>query len=251
MKVPANKTQILKALLLSAAVAFAPLTLFGQGTVHFGCDNSTPIMNGLTGLRASARDGIMIALYWAAPGSSNFVQLGAAVSVGVPLPGVFVGGTRRTGPERPSAARDLFQLRAWEAAYGSTYEQAMASTGWQGRGPLNGQSAILEIPTASADPPTPPTLLTAYGFTGFQLNPAPLPRPPLNDNFENRAPLTGTNAFAVTNNESATKEPGEPDILGNSGGKSVWWTWTAPQNGTVTISTEGSGFDTLLAVYTG
>jgi len=38
---------------------------------------------------------------------------------------------------------------------------------------------------------------------------------------------------------------------GNSGGKSVWWTWTAPVNGAVTISTMGSGFDTLLAAYTG
>src|SRR5438067_9310736 len=102
MKAPSKKTQTLKALLVSAAVVFASLSLFGQGTVHLGGDNSTPIMNGLTGLPATAGDGIMVALYWAAPGSSNFVQLGAAVTVGVPLPGVFVGGTRRIGPERPS-----------------------------------------------------------------------------------------------------------------------------------------------------
>jgi hypothetical protein len=31
----------------------------------------------------------------------------------------------------------------------------------------------------------------------------------------------------------------------------VWWTWTAPANGRVTINTVGSVFDTLLAVYTG
>lgn len=75
--------------------------------------------------------------------------------------------------------------------------------------------------------------------------------PPPNDNFDSRAVLDGTNASATVSNESASKEPGEPDILGNAGGKSVWWTWTAPQNGSVTIKTEGSGFDTLLAVYTG
>src|SRR5207244_362504 len=33
--------------------------------------------------------------------------------------------------------------------------------------------------------------------------------------------------------------------------RSVWWTWTAPTNGTVALDTIGSSFDTLLAVYTG
>src|SRR5439155_15585934 len=38
---------------------------------------------------------------------------------------------------------------------------------------------------------------------------------------------------------------------GNVEGKSVWWTWTAPAGGSVTIKTAGSSFDTLLGVYTG
>src|SRR5262249_3083016 len=53
------------------------------------------------------------------------------------------------------------------------------------------------------------------------------------------------------NNVGATKEPGEPDHASNAGGKSVWWTWTAPASGGVTLSTSGSSFDTLLAVYIG
>ena len=40
-------------------------------------------------------------------------------------------------------------------------------------------------------------------------------------------------------------------IAGNSGGKSVWWTWTAPSSGSVQIDTIGSSFDTILGVYTG
>ncbi len=36
-----------------------------------------------------------------------------------------------------------------------------------------------------------------------------------------------------------------------SGGKSVWWKWTAPSSGDVVIDTNGSNFDTLLGVYTG
>src|SRR5207244_6493420 len=56
---------------------------------------------------------------------------------------------------------------------------------------------------------------------------------------------------AVANNVDATKETGEPNRAGNAGGKSVWWNWTAPDNNSVTFTTKGSGFDTLLAVYTG
>ena len=38
---------------------------------------------------------------------------------------------------------------------------------------------------------------------------------------------------------------------GVSGGKSVWWSWTASSSGGVTLSTAGSNFDTTLGVYTG
>ncbi len=72
-----------------------------------------------------------------------------------------------------------------------------------------------------------------------------------NDNFANRIVLSGTSISATGNNALATKETGEPNHAGVVGGKSVWWTWTAPSAGTVTIDTAGSAFDTLLAVYTG
>jgi hypothetical protein len=75
-------------------------------------------------------------------------------------------------------------------------------------------------------------------------------RPP-NDSFANRILLVGS-MFSVSGvNSNATKEFSEPNHGGNTGGKSVWWTWTAPFSGRATISTAGSNFDTLLAVYTG
>jgi hypothetical protein len=46
-------------------------------------------------------------------------------------------------------------------------------------------------------------------------------------------------------------EPGETNQPGLSGGKSVWLKWRAPTTGVVTFDTIGSGFDTLLAAYTG
>jgi|GEM_PF-840745 len=75
---------------------------------------------------------------------------------------------------------------------------------------------------------------------------------PPNDAFANRIGLSGVAASATGTNENATAETGEPDHSGTAAAvRSVWWTWTAPANGPVTLDTIGSSFDTLLAVYTG
>jgi hypothetical protein len=58
-------------------------------------------------------------------------------------------------------------------------------------------------------------------------------------------------AIVYGSNFGATKQPGEPNHAGNRGGRSVWWRWTEPFGGMVTIDTKASRFDTLLAVYTG
>ena len=76
------------------------------------------------------------------------------------------------------------------------------------------------------------------------------PVPP-NDNFANRITLSGSSITTTNQNLGATLEPGEPLHHGYYGGKSVWWKWTSPGSGFVTIDTIGSLFDTILAVYTG
>jgi hypothetical protein len=72
---------------------------------------------------------------------------------------------------------------------------------------------------------------------------------PANDAFA-AAQAVSTGAATGTT-DGATKEPGEPNHAGNSGGHSVWFRGTAPTTGFVTFTTQGSAFDTLLAVYTG
>ncbi len=74
---------------------------------------------------------------------------------------------------------------------------------------------------------------------------------PANDNFASRIALAGNSVVAPGSNIGATAETGEPGPAGESPAKSVWWSWQAPSAGTVTVSTLGSGFDTVLAVYTG
>jgi subtilisin family serine protease len=77
--------------------------------------------------------------------------------------------------------------------------------------------------------------------------------PPPNDDFANRIAIPPGNCLVTVtgSNINASKEAGEPIHAGRPDGRSVWWSWTAPFTGPVKISTVGSGFDTLLSVYTG
>jgi hypothetical protein len=74
---------------------------------------------------------------------------------------------------------------------------------------------------------------------------------PSNDNFTNRILLSGTSEHVTGNTSGATREPGEPDHAGYPGGHSIWWAWTAPTSGHVTLDAFGSAVTTLAAVYTG
>src|SRR6266545_3921061 len=72
-----------------------------------------------------------------------------------------------------------------------------------------------------------------------------------NDDLASRQRLSGASGKITGSSFQATKEPGEPDHAGDAGGHSVWYSWRAPEAGTVSFDTAGSDFDTLLAVYLG
>ena len=76
---------------------------------------------------------------------------------------------------------------------------------------------------------------------------------PANDDFANATLLSGISVMRNSDtNVAATLETGEAaKVAGISASTSVWYSWTAPVNGTVRIDTGGSDFDTLLGVYTG
>jgi hypothetical protein len=80
---------------------------------------------------------------------------------------------------------------------------------------------------------------------------------PANDNFTNAFVITGLSGTTNGSNVGATLEnvsSCESTILNTDDfadvDNSVWFAWTAPTNGTVSFDTMGSGFDTVLAVYT-
>lgn len=68
------------------------------------------------------------------------------------------------------------------------------------------------------------------------------PTTPTNQLTTNALTLAGASVSTNGNNLSAAK--------GSSGGPSVWYKWTAPKSGIVSLNTSGSGFDTMLAAYT-
>ena len=77
--------------------------------------------------------------------------------------------------------------------------------------------------------------------------------PPLtnNDNFANARLLEDFSFLDKASSSSATRETGEPAHAEQTAAKSLWWKWTAVGNGRLQVSTKGSSFDTVLAVYTG
>ena len=87
----------------------------------------------------------------------------------------------------------------------------------------------------------------AAGTTRSRLATVEILVPPPNDDFQNSIPITGTNVTVTGHDIIATREPGDPSAWE----RSVWWTWTAPEDaGFLSVDLAGSGYDTLLTLYT-
>lgn len=74
---------------------------------------------------------------------------------------------------------------------------------------------------------------------------------PANDHHANRIPIVGSRIEWTTNNNFATREPGEPVHADNPGGRSVWFSWIAPDSGAVSVTGAATAFFPLLDVYRG
>ncbi|HMH41941.1 MAG TPA: NF038122 family metalloprotease, partial [Pyrinomonadaceae bacterium] len=102
--------------------------------------------------------------------------------------------------------------------------------------------------------------LSSFGYNLTNNNapppPPPPPPPPANDNFANAQAITGCFGSTTGTSFGATSEPGEPshdpaDSSSLSPSNTVWFQWQAPSSGVAKITTDGSDFDSVVAVYTG
>ena len=123
-----------------------------------------------------------------------------------------------------------------------------------GQLPISGSDTVTLTLNANANLLPPGTSNGSFMVNGISRPVTVTATPPggLNDGFADAVLISGAEPISLqSTNEGATKESGEPDHAGNTGGASVWWSWTVPATGNVVIDTFSSNFDTLLAVYRG
>lgn len=79
------------------------------------------------------------------------------------------------------------------------------------------------------------------------------PTAPDNDGFSSARVLVGCSSSVTGTNLNATMESSEPNHSpdNNGGTHSVWYRWQSPGSGNVTMTTAGSAYDTVLAIYAG
>jgi len=148
-----NCTGFRMGLLLIAALAAAP-ALQAQTTnaVLFQNDTNSLVTNGLTGMLVRTNEGMRALLYWAPDGTTDESAFVSAGGFAAPIGfgnshGRYNGGYRTIQTASPPGTPILIQVRAWEWAYGSTYEAALAAApGTNGRTALVGRSGIARVP---------------------------------------------------------------------------------------------------------
>ncbi|MEW6159026.1 MAG: cadherin-like domain-containing protein [Verrucomicrobiota bacterium] len=76
------------------------------------------------------------------------------------------------------------------------------------------------------------------------------PALPFSDTRSDAGSISNLAGVGRGSNVGAKREAGEPKHDGKKSGASIWICWTAPETGIATFNTDGSDFDTVLAVYT-
>jgi hypothetical protein len=107
------------------------------------------------------------------------------------------------------------------------------------------QSAVLDVVQGSTYMIALDSLRKSTGSFQLTINPVPG-----FDDLEFASVIGGIGSWSGSNIGSSA-QVSEPAHDGVVGGRSVWWQWTAPSNGNYFAQTEGSTFNTVLAVYEG
>lgn len=107
--------------------------------------------------------------------------------------------------------------------------------------------------TPLGPPPTPTPTVTGTPPTATPtLTPTATPTPPAHDDIAHPVEITPVPFARNTNTMGATVAADDPILCtGSNGGATVWYRYTAPAAGILSINTFGSDYDTVLAAYTG
>jgi len=178
----------MKRILLTLVAGLVSLSVFGQGGVVLNTRTGgvlAPVTDRLTGALV-AGNGYLAQLYYGAAGAaeSSMVPVLAGVApstAGAPawfstgttagyILGSTGGGNRYTDPAVAApGALTAFQLRAWQASLGSTWEAALGN--WSST-TVMGKSDIITVVTSANALDTPKPLT---GLAAFTLDPVPEP----------------------------------------------------------------------------
>jgi hypothetical protein len=173
----------MKKLLITSIMSLTAAVAFGQGTVFFANDSATLtsppdrlIRFEGSNLPATGTN-LQVQLYYGAttasagslqPLSSAAARLRASTTT---IPGVWSGGGDRTLTGFNFGQQVTLQVRVWDIADGSTFENAIANPARQG---FSGVSTpfLYNIPATASDP-VPNFFMS--NFSGFTIVPVPEP----------------------------------------------------------------------------
>jgi hypothetical protein len=250
--------------------------------VRFAATNGTVYrirVDGYSGLSEPATGTINLNLHQAAPpANDDFANaIALASSSTVSQSGSNDGATLQSGEEDTVAgfAAGSSVWYSWTAPANGDVAIDTATSNFDTLVGVYTGSAVgaLTTVTSNDDAKFPPTSLVRFSATSgtvyrirvdgyrqasgaiaLHLNEVPHATSPANDFFADAVVLPSVMSTSRTSdtNAGATPESGEtPSIAGEPATNSVWYRWTAPGPGTVTIDTATSDFDTFVGVYTG
>lgn len=181
----------------------------------------------------------------------------------VPPPGTTPGTTRKIWATTVTINTTLAAGTYWldwasDAGASGSFHPPKTIAGARGAAKDNarqfiGSSGLWVDVIDDGNPASAPDVLQDFPFILNGTASGPAPPPPPNNDFANAQTINGCTGNVNGTNVGANRETNEPSHSpdGNPGRGSIWYRWQAPGNGSVTMTTAGSAFDTLLAVYTG
>ncbi len=209
----------------------------GNYTVGGNYESGTTLQTEAGGLALDARGNLLVS------GSTSATAWPGARALGAGGSGVLVA--------KLGAAGDRLLWLNLFGGRGDTSNFGLAADGQEGAW-ITGEATRPFFPPYLPTTSGAPQAIFGGGVSdAFASRITDAPEAAVNDALAASLPLTGARLTTTARTVGASKQPGEPNHAGNAGGASLWWRWTAPASGRLTLSTEGSNFDTLLAVYTG